>query len=82
MVSETAVALATERELLQQQQEQLLAPSGSSSRAAGAASLAGFLTPATALGPLLQQRLHAEGIRFEEMPLPEGVSSPKPDDFM
>ena len=41
----------------------------------------GFLTPATALGPLLQERLHAEGIRFEAAPLPDGVLSPDPDTF-
>jgi len=30
----------------------------------------GFMTPATALGPSLREQLHAEGILFQEVPLP------------
>ena len=59
MVSETAVLLAMS------DREELPA----------SARRAGFLTPSTALGSLLQERLHTEGIRFEEAPLPEGVLS-------
>ena len=30
----------------------------------------GFMTPATALGAPLRERLHVQGIRFEDMPVP------------
>ena len=32
--------------------------------------VAGFMTPSTALGSSLRERLHAEGIRFEDVPVP------------
>jgi len=67
MVSETAVALATHT------REERAEATG--------VERAGFLTPATALGPLLQGRLHEEGIRFDATPLPEGVTSPDLDTF-
>ena len=67
MVSETAVMLATH------DQEARAEATG--------VRRSGFLTPATALGSLLQDRLHEEGIRFEEAPLPKGVQSPDPDSF-
>jgi short subunit dehydrogenase-like uncharacterized protein len=67
MVSETAVALATHTP------EERAEATG--------VRRAGFLTPATALGSLLRETLHEEGIRFEAAPLPEGVLSPEPDSF-
>ena len=57
MVSETAVMLATQRGDLDEE-------------GAGLVQRAGFLTPATALGARLRERLHEEGIRFDEQPLP------------
>ena len=73
MVSETAVALAARRA------DEMHGRAPAAQRAAWRRG--GFLTPATALGPLLRERLHAEGLPFDEAPLPDGVSSPRPDDF-
>ena len=33
-------------------------------------STVGFMTPATALGSVLRERLHVEGIRFDDVPVP------------
>lgn len=76
MVSETAVGLLARREDSGQVVDQI----GETVQRA-AWRRGGFLTPATALGPLLLDRLHAEGIQFADAALPEGVTSPSPDAF-
>ena len=55
MISESAVQLAT---------------AGPQTLPGGDMSAFGFQTPATALGAPLRQTLHAEGIKFEDAPLP------------
>ena len=55
MISESAVQLAT---------------AGPQILPGGSMPAVGFQTPASSLGTPLRQTLHAEGIKFEDAPLP------------